>query len=582
MQAIQEKPATTVRLETNEKNLFRNLGVVFTDKKKVLSELIQNSRRAGATEIQFSMSDDILTITDNGKGIDNFQKLLTCAESGWSEGTMESENPFGMGWLSTLYSADQVIVDSHGQRCCLDTKSVLEMNDVTIENSINTGFTSITLIGFKLDLKDTRIALGNACRGFPIPVFFNGEELERPHAIQNLSDVIECKVGTIKLSTASISPRSFILYYQGLPVAVPDKLNHYESHRNILHLDSRFKVRMPDRDTLIDADEIAKECNTELEALWRQKLIHLKQTKLPADFAKFFAAMKEFKCLDLLNDVEVLPSCIVKQVVDYPHDITYTCDQFLANAESEITKTMVEQEKVFVIQNIDQSPDGNEGYAFAILTAIMGSKEWLVLEDSLHPEHWIYKHAIDADSADVKIFRTPIKKGSLEGRFVDAMIEIVESYDIQFCTHTFKGMTEPIGFGVDSDEGATIILSASKLNSQRALLGQMNNFHGEFGYEEQAEEDDCAEFQRVVDILAGQKSFVTIQQALHSASIASRDNCLDTANVVFVGKKYDCPKCVSLENVLADFVSKHGSQLDAQTIKSYVEGLIANSGSNLI
>lgn len=66
-----------VSLQVNVPNLVRNMRFSFTNSVNVLSEMMQNARRAGATLVQFSYSEDgTLVVVDNGKGIDDFQKLL--------------------------------------------------------------------------------------------------------------------------------------------------------------------------------------------------------------------------------------------------------------------------------------------------------------------------------------------------------------------------------------------------------------------------------------------------------------------------------------------------------------------------
>lgn len=160
-----------IRLQTNESNFYRNLAVVFADKTKVLSELIQNSRRAGASAIHFTMDGTTLVIEDNGSGIEDFQKLLTNSESGWSDQTCQSEGAFGMGWLSTLFSAKQVQIESRGQKCLLDTQSVIEMQPATVVKSDYIGHTRISLIEFALDERATLDALKSIVKGFSVPYF---------------------------------------------------------------------------------------------------------------------------------------------------------------------------------------------------------------------------------------------------------------------------------------------------------------------------------------------------------------------------------------------------------------------------
>ena len=73
----------------------------------ILYELLQNARRAKATEIRidtdFSGTDwryPTISITDNGRGIKDPQVLLSLGESDWSSHLEQSEDPAGMGIFS--------------------------------------------------------------------------------------------------------------------------------------------------------------------------------------------------------------------------------------------------------------------------------------------------------------------------------------------------------------------------------------------------------------------------------------------------------------------------------------------------
>src|SRR6476620_10551678 len=106
-----------VSLQVNVPNLVRNMRFSFTNSVNVLSELMQNARRAGATLVQFFYSEDgTLVVVDNGKGIDDFQKLLTLSESGWDAETVVREHAFGKGFFSALHSGKHVTVESRGRR----------------------------------------------------------------------------------------------------------------------------------------------------------------------------------------------------------------------------------------------------------------------------------------------------------------------------------------------------------------------------------------------------------------------------------------------------------------------------------
>jgi hypothetical protein len=79
-------------------------------------EILQNARRAGATEVRITNKDGFVTIEDNGSGIEDFQKLLDLGGSGWDEKLEAGEDPAGVGLFSlapkevTITSGDRQIV----------------------------------------------------------------------------------------------------------------------------------------------------------------------------------------------------------------------------------------------------------------------------------------------------------------------------------------------------------------------------------------------------------------------------------------------------------------------------------------
>ena len=63
-------------------------------------EILQNSRRAGATEVRISNNDGLITVVDNGSGIDDFSKLLDLGDSDWDDAMEKAEEPAGVGLFS--------------------------------------------------------------------------------------------------------------------------------------------------------------------------------------------------------------------------------------------------------------------------------------------------------------------------------------------------------------------------------------------------------------------------------------------------------------------------------------------------
>ena len=80
-------------------------------------EILQNARRAGATEVEITNEAGIITVRDNGRGIGDFSRLLDMGGSGW-EGTFEqSEDPAGVGLF--CLAPREVSVRSRGSMTCI-------------------------------------------------------------------------------------------------------------------------------------------------------------------------------------------------------------------------------------------------------------------------------------------------------------------------------------------------------------------------------------------------------------------------------------------------------------------------------
>ena len=78
--------------------------------RSILLELMQNARRAGATQIDISFLDETLTIAHDGLAFDDFDKLFSLGSSGWKDNGIKNEDPAGMGFfVSTLFESVEVL-----------------------------------------------------------------------------------------------------------------------------------------------------------------------------------------------------------------------------------------------------------------------------------------------------------------------------------------------------------------------------------------------------------------------------------------------------------------------------------------
>jgi hypothetical protein len=108
-----EKPMTTIQACVNPRLLTKASRLFTGTLEGRIIELLQNARRAGATQVEITNSNGLVTVQDNGQGIDDFAKLLDLGGSGWDEDFEASEDPAGVGLFCLAPRA--VTIRSHGQ-----------------------------------------------------------------------------------------------------------------------------------------------------------------------------------------------------------------------------------------------------------------------------------------------------------------------------------------------------------------------------------------------------------------------------------------------------------------------------------
>ena len=327
-----------IQVRINEEGALRNQRHAFSNRFTLVSELLQNARRAGATriEIHHDAGAQLLRVHDNGCGLEDFQKLLSFHETGWDAATRAEERPFGVGFSKCLYAATRCIVASGRQRVDIDTAAALAKACIDVETvsaAEAVAGTQVELHG--VDLPDLGTQIEELCLGFPVPVLFNGQPLERRFAEGQLP-LQPSEIGGHSpewhVQTASYSHATMV-FLQGFCVLKPVYFLHETP--NVVHLDSRqFMARLPDRDRLIDEDLQRKRIDTALKACWRSTLESAKARLAPEQFVQtYYAAMRGWGHLDLMNDLEPLPAGLFDTIVGYPVQDEHGERDFVSDAD---------------------------------------------------------------------------------------------------------------------------------------------------------------------------------------------------------------------------------------------------------
>ena len=420
-----------IQVRINEEGALRNQRHAFSNRLTLLSELLQNARRAGATriEIHHDAGAQVLRVEDNGSGLEDFQKLLSLHETGWDAATRDEERPFGVGFSKCLYAATRCIVASGRQRVDIDTAAALAKACIDVEAvgaAEAVAGTRVELHG--VDLPDLGTYVEELCLGFPVPVRFNGLALTRRLAEGHLT-LQPSAIGGIHLSGTQdgrYSPATMV-FLQGFCVLKPTYCPHETP--NVVHLDSRqFMARLPDRDRLIDEDLQRKRIDAELKACWRSKLQSAKARSAPEQFVQtYYAAMRGWGHLDLMNDLEPLPAGLFDAIVGYPVQDEHGDRDFVRELATPPTRGEIESAAV---QLVALDSVGDDNGARWMLARSKGYRifEWF----GLHHEHWVQPHVRFLEDEPVQVEAIGEELPTvLEGRWVRPSVILCEAVRIR-------------------------------------------------------------------------------------------------------------------------------------------------------
>ncbi len=517
----------------NETRFLEHMRTLFSTSTTVLAELLQNGRRAGANRIDFDYDEatSSLTIMDNGCGISDFRTLITVAESGWSEETIASERPFGIGFFSVSFSAETVVVESRGKKIEFSSDDLIAKRQIAVQPSSFIGGTRIALVSCKLDQAAIQKALGYYARGFETPVFWRNEEVPRPHAQANLNGVTT-PVGFVHIpgihgdaQDVCHEPHGYV-YCQGLPVSVAGFTRHYgPGNRDVqvVHVDHHvYSPRMPDRDSLIDAEKAAKDFVEALKALWREHIAVKKFEMSGEDFVdEFWDTAKAVGCLDVMSDVPVLPRHVVHYVVDTPV-LQHDGDSYMSRIEVRVTLEAVQSGSITLCKDFYEAENGDD---FAKLTFAKKAR-LLFVDRGLPANHWANAFLQDIEEEEVKVSGKVVAQGDFSGGWVDGVIKLVDKLSLTMLGQTLL-INEAFSVGENWGTAAFMVpLDTAKRGSHTGyVLRQQSTYVNENdAYCETDFELDSDRFDDQVAILAGEPGAETVKKCLMSAGAGRKTN----------------------------------------------------------
>jgi hypothetical protein len=408
--------------------LLASLRCAFTNKYTVVSELMQNARRAKASfvAIDYDGKAQSLTVRDDGVGITDWQKLFTVGESGWDTTTARDEHAFGVGFMKSLYSARRCTVRSRDRMIAFDTAEALRQADIEVQAAMAITETVVRLEGVVLEELDRH--MDRLASAFPIPVIYNGVRLARPLA-SDARTFVATDIGDVYLvgTDDGKATTSTLLVLQGLVVSGDPQ---FDWEGNIVHLDPRrFLARLPDRDVLIDEDDVVKQVDAVLKALWRTRLLEARQTR-PSDVfvGQFFDAAVRWGATDLFADVPLLPGRLFARVVGYPIQEGYAQARYL---EALPGLVRWQQFRQGLLKPVALPTTEAENFPYWMFAKAKGlvvfTHRWGVADN-----HWIWEYVLPLaeDAAQVEIVNERLRS-TLAGQWIAPEVVLCEAYRIR-------------------------------------------------------------------------------------------------------------------------------------------------------
>ena len=184
-------PVTRVRGALGEKVLRKSPELFNQGLPTVLAEVLQNSRRAGATRVEIEHFGEegraTLVVRDDGHGIADMAKLVTFGSSDWDERTDLVENAAGMGVFSL--ASRGVTVRSLGRRVTLSRAVFCGEAEAAVLPDPEMGRGTELL--FPVDERAVTHVIERVCRFYPVPVTLNGKPVEQLGFLDGAAHIVE-------------------------------------------------------------------------------------------------------------------------------------------------------------------------------------------------------------------------------------------------------------------------------------------------------------------------------------------------------------------------------------------------------
>jgi hypothetical protein len=296
---------------------------LFASVDTIVRELIQNSRRAGATEIRITypfmqkQGPWVLVVEDNGCGEADMSRFLNACSTGWSKAIVDKEMPAGLGFMSVFMAASHVSVESLGKRLAFNCQSVLTGGSTQIElaDKFHQQGVKVTCT-FVSNPEFSSEQVFEATQWQTPDCYINGNKVSRldPWTIMYRDGSLKVEPGKVypEASVVTFETDNFIGYirtkfnghnvalWEGFRVDGMPSLTPVPNCTYVTMCKSSQFLRLPDRTSVSQSPAF----RAEIRSIADQVIDRIREAGATNEFRPFLASLTNEKAVEALNAVD--------------------------------------------------------------------------------------------------------------------------------------------------------------------------------------------------------------------------------------------------------------------------------------
>ena len=192
----------------------------------ILNELLQNARRSGASRVDVTAGDGLVTVTDDGQGISDPTAILAFGQTTWNDQVTLNERPAGIGFYALarckLVTVRSKTENGNAWQVSLTPDHFVGKLAAPVERLSSNGTRPGTAVTFSSTQTETQLQneVQTAARNYPLPVHFNDLGMEKTDFLQEAVHIQQhqgVRIGVYKNNNDLMNFHGIVIRHPSLP-----------------------------------------------------------------------------------------------------------------------------------------------------------------------------------------------------------------------------------------------------------------------------------------------------------------------------------------------------------------------------